>query len=168
MWRTASRWSVQGKRAESSSPLESLNLAAVYKTPFTASVELEKSRSDTWVGVFDADDQVTTKSHSSRGVRLDLPSSVGFGLSWRARETLTLSADFTETHWSQARIRGYFDVFEAGPTLSDGQQPAKPPPFFYPELQYPTLEPAPDPGDPEARRGSQRTRSRSASAASGC
>jgi long-subunit fatty acid transport protein len=137
------------------SPIEPLNVAAVYKTPFTASVQLDKTRRDTWV-LPDTAPEVTTNSYSSRDVRLDFPSSFGFGLSWRARETLTLSADFTQTRWSKARVRGYFGVDPTGPTSSDGKPATKPAPDVQPELQYPTIEPVPELGDTEAQRSSQK------------
>jgi hypothetical protein len=129
------------------SPVEQLNLAAVYKTPFTAAVQLDKARWDTWISKGSA--TVTTNSYSSDDVRLDFPSSFGFGISWRAREALTLSADFTQTNWSRARIRGYYDLFRTLP----GEEP--PPPSFQPERQYPTLAAIPEPGDTEAELSSQ-------------
>ena len=67
------------------SPLEQLNVAAVYKTPFTADVSLDKSRRDSW-GTISSIDEVTTNAASSEAVRLDFPSSYGFGLSWRPRD----------------------------------------------------------------------------------
>jgi len=70
-------------------------------------------------------------------------------------ETLTLSADFTQTRWSKGRIRGFFDLDPTGPTGSDGVPATPPPPKVLPELQYPTLEPVPEPGDTLAERSSQ-------------
>jgi long-subunit fatty acid transport protein len=137
------------------SPIEPLNVAAVYKTGFAASVDLDKSRRDTWV-LPDTAPEVTTNAYSSRNVHLDFPASFGFGLSWRARETLTLSADFTQTRWSKARIHGYFDVPPTGPTGSDGVSAKKPAPVVQPELQYPTLTAVPETGDTEAQLGSQK------------
>ncbi len=89
-------------------------------------------------------------------VRLDFPSSFGFGLSWRARETVTLSADFTQTRWSQARIRGFFDLDVTGPTNADGTPATTPPPIMRPELQYPTLDEVAERGDTEALRRAQK------------
>lgn len=138
------------------SPIEPLNIAAVYKTPFTASVLVDQTRRDYWVEVSDAPDQVTTSSYANDDVRLDLPASFGFGVSWRARETLTLSADFTQTRWSQARIRGFFDLDVTGPTSADGTPATTPPPIVRPELQYPTLDEVPERGDTEALRRAQK------------
>jgi long-subunit fatty acid transport protein len=129
------------------SPFEQLNVAAVYKTPFTADVSLDKSRRDSW-GTISSIEEVTTNAASSEAVRLDFPSSFGFGLSWRPRDALTLSADFTRTHWSEARILNYFDLFATQPS-DDGVPAVPPPPVVYPDRQYPTLRPVPDPSDPD-------------------
>jgi hypothetical protein len=139
------------------SPVEELNLAAVYKTPFTADVRLDKARWDRW-GTVDNIQEVTTNTASSEDVRLDFPSSLGFGLSWRPRDTLTLSADYTRTGWSEARIRDYFELVVTPRDLSDGTPAVPPPAIVRPELQYPTLSRVPDPDDPSdpARLSSQR------------
>jgi long-subunit fatty acid transport protein len=126
------------------SPVESLNLGAVYKTPFTADVRLDKGRSDYFMqgGVFQT---VTRNAYTSDAVRLEFPSSFGFGLSWRPIDTLTLSADFTQTRWSQARIHDYFDLAFTSP--AEGASP--PPPEFKDQQQYPTRFPVPDPNNPD-------------------
>ncbi len=126
------------------SPVESLNLGIVYKTPFTADVRLDKARSDYFManGVLQ---QVTRNAYASEAVRLELPSSFGFGLSWRPIDTLTLSADFTQTSWSEARIHDYFDL--AFTPSGDGVSP--PAPEFKDQQQYPTRLRVPDPNDPE-------------------
>lgn len=129
------------------SPVESVNLAVVYKTPFTADVRLDKARRDYWVED-GALQEVTRNAYASEAVRLEFPSSYGFGLSWRPIDTLTLSADFTRTSWSEARIQDYFDI---GVTLRavDGVPSPPPPPNVYPNFQYPTLKAVPDPDDPD-------------------
>jgi hypothetical protein len=132
------------------SPIEQLNLAAVYKTPFTADVRLDKARRDYW-GAEGAVEEVTTNSFASETVRLDFPSSLGFGVSWRPRDTLTLSADITRTSWSEARIVDYFELA----VTPRGGPPTVP--AVFPELQYPTLLAVPNPSDPDdpARRSGQ-------------
>lgn len=129
------------------SPIEELNLAAVYKTPFTAKVGLDKARRDYWTsnGVVA---EVTQNAFASDAVRLEFPSSFGFGVSWRPLDTLTLSADFTRTSWPDARIQDYFDLTATGPT-DDGIPSVPPAPNVYPNLQYPTLYAVPDPDDPD-------------------
>ena len=129
------------------SPIEQLNVAAVYKTPFTADVTLDKSRRDSW-GASGSIEEITTNAAASDAVRLDFPASLGFGLSWRPRDTLTLSVDYTRTRWSEARILNYFDLLPTGPTDEDGVPTPPPPPLVYPERQYPTLKPVPDPANP--------------------
>ncbi len=120
------------------SPVEQLNIAAVYKTAPGTDVRLDKSRRDTW-GSPGVVEEVTTNAFSNPDARLDLPSSYGFGLSWRPRDTLTLSADFTRARWSQSVLAGYFDLPVTGEADEDGNPAPKPPPFIRPPLQYPTL-----------------------------
>ncbi|MGE5127944.1 MAG: OmpP1/FadL family transporter [Betaproteobacteria bacterium] len=129
------------------SPLESLNVGAVFKTPFRAGVELAKSRLDPWLQATGPEiEEITTNSYSTSKTRLDFPASYGFGLSWRPHDTFTLSADLTLTRWSQARIHNYFDL-EVTP--AGGETPApKPPPNVYPLLQYPTLNALPTSDNP--------------------
>jgi hypothetical protein len=129
------------------SPVDTLNLAAVYKTPFTASVDLARARSDYW-GTPQSITEVTTNAYSSDSVTLDFPSSFGFGVSWRPRDTLTLSADYTRSNWSSARIHDYFELRATLPSDDDGVPSQPPPPVFFDELQYPTLVTVPDPDDP--------------------
>ena len=130
------------------SPIDTLNVAAVYKTPFTANVTLDRSRRD-YFGPAAAPIEITTNDWSSHSVRLDFPSSFGFGLSWRLRDTLTLSADYTRSKWSSARIRDYFTVLVTPPSDDDGNPGQPPPPVFFPELQYPNLTALPDSDDPD-------------------
>ncbi len=128
-------------------PIETLNLAAVYKTPLTAKVSLDKARDDYYGSATDPD-EITTNAFSSNSVSLDLPSSFGFGLSWRLRETLTLSADYTRSAWADARIRDYFELQRTPASDEDGNPGQPPPPRFFPERLYPTLGAVPDPDDP--------------------
>lgn len=129
------------------SPVDEVNLAAVYKTRFTAQVELDKARRDYW-GTIGAIDEVTTNTARREGVGLEFPSSFGVGVSWRPRDTLTLSADYTRTNWSEARITGYFDLNATGRS-NNGVPSTPPPPVVYAPLQYPTLRSVPDPDDPD-------------------
>jgi long-subunit fatty acid transport protein len=138
------------------SPHDSLNLAAVYKTPFTSEVALDQARRDFWT-TDGSLDEVTANSWSSDAVRLEFPSSFGLGVSWRPIDTLTLSADFTRTSWSEARIRDYFEL-AVTPQSSGGVPGTPPPPTVFPNLQYPTLRAVPDsddPDDPLRRLGQQ-------------
>jgi long-subunit fatty acid transport protein len=139
------------------SPVESLNLGVVYKTPFKADVRLDKARHDYWVAQGKLL-EVTQNAYASEDVRLEFPSSFGFGISWRPIDTLTLSADFTQTRWSEARIQNYFDLQRTPPTGEDGTPGTPPPPNIYPNFQYPTLNAVPntdDPDDPARLLGQQ-------------
>lgn len=129
------------------SPIEQLNLAAVFKTPFTANVRLDKARRDSW-GTVGSIEEVTSNAYASDAVRLEFPSSFGFGVSWRPRDTLTLSADYTRTGWSDTSIDHYFDLVVTGRT-DEGVPSPPPPPTVYSPLQYPSLRAVPDPNDPE-------------------
>jgi len=130
------------------SPLENLNLAAIYKTPFTANVGVDKARRDFW-GSAEEPDEITTNAWSSDTVRLDFPSSFGFGLSWRPRDRLTLSADYTRSGWASSNLRDYFELPATPPSDADGNPSPQRPPRFLSERQYPTLGAVPDPDDPE-------------------
>jgi hypothetical protein len=120
------------------SPSDSVNLGAVFKTPFRADVGLTKRRDDTWADATGLDD-VTSNVASSDDVTVDFPASVGFGISWRLRDTLTLCADFTQTRWSKAYIQDYF-ILPFTPRREDPSEPVSPPPpIDFDELPYPTL-----------------------------
>jgi hypothetical protein len=108
------------------SPSERVNIGAVFKTPFTAKVELERRRRDFVAG------QPRDRSFLRDDVRLELPAAVGFGASWRPRSQLTVSADYTRTFWSDARIRNFFIV----PGFGD---PA-PPDSVFDSLRYPAVD----------------------------
>jgi hypothetical protein len=126
------------------SPVEQVNLAAVYKTPFSASLRLDKARRDYW-GPAGAPEEVTTNAASSDAGQLDFPSSLGFGVSWRPRDTVTVSADVTRTSWSEARIFDYYDLTVTPRANDSGTPGVPPPPVVFPRLQYPTLREVPDP-----------------------
>jgi hypothetical protein len=129
------------------SPIERLNLAAVYKSPFTADVSLGRSRRD-YFGDPDDPDEVTTNAWASDSVNVEFPSSFGLGVSWRPRETLTLSADYTRSSWADARIEDFFELRFTPASDESGNPAQPPPPVFFEELQYPTLNQVPDPSDP--------------------
>jgi long-subunit fatty acid transport protein len=116
------------------SPVESLNLGVVGKTPFTGHMKLRRSRTDFFTEPVDP--STTTRNYAGpRDVQLDFPGAVGAGASWRPRSALTLSADYTRTFWSEGRIRNFFTLF---PTLV-GQLPDSSVQAFS-ELLYPTLD----------------------------
>ena len=111
------------------SPVEQVNLAAVFKTPFTGRAPLDKKRTDYFIDSSNVVTGTTENAFASEDVEVDFPAALGFGVSWRPRSALTLSADFTRTLWSKAEIRGYFTL------------PLAPlAPFFYDPLPYPLLD----------------------------
>jgi long-subunit fatty acid transport protein len=116
-------------------PVEQLNVAGVFKTAFRAKVDLTKTRTDFFFLSSGQIEAQTENSFHSDDVRLDFPWSLGFGISWRPRSTLTLSADYTRANWSEARIYDYFTI---APTPLPGDEPPQPPPpIFYDVLPYP-------------------------------
>jgi hypothetical protein len=115
------------------SPVESLNLGVVGKTPFTGDVALRRDRRDDFSGTLDPLG-VTENEYTVDDVRLDFPGALGLGASWRPRSALTLSADYTRTFWSDGRIRNFFVLQPTEP----GKDPPVPVP--YPALPYPTLD----------------------------
>jgi opacity protein-like surface antigen len=117
------------------SPLENLNLGATFKTQFSSSVTLRRSRVDRFPPVLGGED--TTNAFSRSDLELRLPGAVGFGTSWRPRSNLTLSLDYTRSFWSKARILNFFTLQRRNPGA-----PApvpKPPDDFFPQLPWPTL-----------------------------
>jgi hypothetical protein len=98
------------------SPADGVNLGFVAKTPFTADVVMKRRRTDLGVEV-QGNDIDLENSFESDDVRLDLPGAVGVGFSWRLQSTLTLSADYTRSFWSAARIRQYFTLPRCPPLV---------------------------------------------------
>jgi len=109
------------------SPHANLNLGLVYKSAFTADVQLNKSRTDLTVP------PSTNQANSLQNpITLDFPAAIGMGASWRPRSRLTISADYTRTAWSEGEIHNYF-------TLPAGA-PGPGTPTTYPSLPYPSLD----------------------------
>jgi hypothetical protein len=120
------------------SPVANLNIGGVFKTPFGADVTLSKRRTDTWASE-SAGENVTYNEATSDEVRIDFPASVGFGISWRVKDTLTISADFTQSRWSKAFIYDYFTLPVTPRRDDPSRPPSTPPPVVFDELPYPTL-----------------------------
>ncbi len=99
---------------------------------------MSKKRKDTW----ESDSSFETETYNaatSDTVSIDFPASVGFGISWRLKDTLTVSADFTQSRWSKAWIHNYF-ILPPTPRRTDpSEPPSTPPPQVFDELPYPTL-----------------------------
>ena len=114
------------------SPVESLNLGIVGRTPLTLILNLRRFRQD--FGPSNSQGEFTQNAGERSDVLIDLPGSVGLGASWRATSAFTVSADYTRTFWSKGRIRNFFQV---DPTPEDGEPP---PPETFESLPYPTLD----------------------------
>jgi long-subunit fatty acid transport protein len=107
-------------------PFESLNIGAVFKTPFVADVTLTRQRTDT-----NAAGETTTNFSRSRSVTFDFPATAGAGLSWRPMNQLTVSMDYTLTQWRRGRVHNYFTLAPQGQPSETGD--------FYPVLPFPAL-----------------------------
>jgi long-subunit fatty acid transport protein len=114
------------------SPVESLNLGIVGRTPFTAILNLRRFRRD--FGPSNSEGEFTQNTGERSDILIDLPGSVGVGASWRATSALTVSADYTRTFWSKGRVRNFYQI---EPTPEDGPAPE---PNVFVELPYPTLD----------------------------
>jgi long-subunit fatty acid transport protein len=102
-------------------PVESLNLAVVFKSPFTGDLTLTRRRTDRTL------DAEVTSVHTASDLSLDFPGAVGFGASWRPLNRLTVSTDYTRSFWSKGRIYNYFVLPASGPPeVSDAR--------YYPTL----------------------------------
>jgi hypothetical protein len=115
------------------SPVESLNIGLVGKTPFTGDLNVRRERTDYFTEQVDPA-QTTTNGPAEEDGSIEFPGAVGVGASWRARSTLTLSADYTRTFWSEGRIRNFFVL----PATQPGQAP--PVEQTWAALPYPTLD----------------------------
>jgi hypothetical protein len=102
---------------------DSFNVGLVAKTRLHADVTLSRTRADYTSQSDGLPDLVATNAFSSDAVSIDLPGAVGFGASWRPASPLTLSADYTRTYWSRARIHNYFTL-PPGPGAADLASPS--------------------------------------------
>jgi|JI10StandDraft_1071094.scaffolds.fasta_scaffold17309_7 hypothetical protein len=84
-------------------PAPELNLGAVFKSPFRARIDLTKTRTDGDTGAIDTPVR-------RDNVEIRFPRVFGVGASYRATNTLTLSADFTHTAWSRSTILNFFSL----------------------------------------------------------
>ena len=117
------------------SPFEALNVGAVVKTGFIAEVGLLRSRIDTFDTSFGPIE--TSNAYSRQDLALIFPGAVGIGTSWRPRSNLTISLDYTKTHWSSGEIFNFFTL----PKTELEEPPPVPtaPTDFFSVLPYPSL-----------------------------
>jgi hypothetical protein len=119
------------------SPAEQLNIGVVGKTPFTARTRLARGRTDFFDNAAGVE-VVTTNQFAADNIRVEFPWAAGFGMSLRPKSALTISADYTLTAWSEARIRNYF-LLERTPLGQAPPTPAESGDLFRDPLPYPTL-----------------------------
>jgi hypothetical protein len=147
---TRAEWGLQGWNMNVGaifSPTESLNLAVVANTPYTADIDLAKSRIDYQVDQSGNLVPVSQSAFESDDVTIDFPGAFGVGLSWRPQSQLTLSADYNRTLWSKAYIYNYFvvRVGDEGTNVaanSSMSASSVPPPAdrVFPKLYYPEVD----------------------------
>lgn len=136
----SSNWDLSGKNVNVGvlfTPIPDLNFGAVLKTPFVANVRLKKSRIDS-DGSIDAQGKLATLTNEkTANVQIRFPRVYGFGTSYRIRNTVTLSADFTRTDWSKATIS---DFFSLGRKKKDNDLSDRTESDTYTSLPFPALE----------------------------
>ena len=114
--RIESKWDISGTNFNLGAifiPTPKLNLGAVLKTPFRADVRLTKVREDqTNPPAPDTGKRPLADSNYGRSenVSIRFPRVYGLGASYRATNTITISADFTRTAWSKSTIDGFFSL----------------------------------------------------------
>ncbi len=114
--RIDSTWDISGTNFNLGAifiPTPKLNLGAVLKTPFRAAVRLTKVREDQ-LSKPDPETGIRPLADSnyatSDEVSIRFPRVYGLGASYRATNTVTISADFTRTAWSESTIDGFFTL----------------------------------------------------------
>ena len=146
--RIASTWDIAGTNFNLGAlfiPTPKLNLGMVYKTPFAATVHLSKVREDLTTSLPDpatnAPPPAPDVNRRSGDVTLRLPRVYGLGASYRASNTLTLSADFTRTAWSKATITNFFSLARR-PTSDESTPSGQDDPYvdIYGERPFPAVE----------------------------
>ncbi len=147
--RIDSSWDISGTNINLGAifiPAPKLNLGAVLKTPFRADLRLTKVREDqTNKPDPDTGKRPLADSNyaSSEDVSIRFPRVYGLGASYRATNTITISADFTRTAWSQSTIDGFFSLARrartdvAEPLPPDGVDPLV---DHYETLPFPAVE----------------------------
>jgi hypothetical protein len=150
--RINSSWEISGTNINLGAifiPTPKLNLGAVLKTPFRADLRLTKVREDQ----INNTDPNTGKRPlpdsnyaSSDDVRIRFPLVYGLGASYRATNTVTISADFTRTAWSKSTIDGFFSLARRPRTDVAEPLPATGDPLIdrYGTLPFPAVEEGPD------------------------
>jgi long-subunit fatty acid transport protein len=77
-----------------------LTLGAVFKTPFTASLDHEFTLSQVQTIGPPVNSVITNQAHFTENVHLQMPMSYGVGLAWRFSDEFTMDLDIYRTDWS--------------------------------------------------------------------
>ena len=75
-----------------------LNVGVVFKSPFTADLEVQTTRSE-------ESDFPQATSFRKENKDLDMPMSYGVGVAYRFSDQFLISADFTRTHWDDFLLK---------------------------------------------------------------
>jgi hypothetical protein len=115
----ASTWDIAGTNFNFGvlfTPTPKLNLGAVFKTPFKATVALSKTRTDRQTTPDESGKVPGVQTNTfAQDVYIRFPRVYGVGASYRASNTVTVSADFTRTRWSKATISDFFALAKKDP-----------------------------------------------------
>lgn len=110
---------------------EQLKIGAVYKNAFNATIKYSlKRETNLFIDGANIWSELVKKDGDAS---LTWPETVGFGISFRPSDPLTLSADFTRTSWNNSVIAG-FPYYVSGTTANAGQWKAE-------DVFFPTLIP---------------------------
>ncbi len=126
--RIGSTWNIAGTNVNLGAlftPTPKLNLGAVLKTPFEATINLTKVREDRF------GTNASEFNRATGDVLVTFPRVYGVGASYRASNTVTVSADFTRTDWAKASITNFFSLARANAVPSVDR---------YGELPFPAVE----------------------------
>jgi hypothetical protein len=119
-------------------PTPKLNLGAVLKTPFGATVALSKTRTDRQITPDSTGAIPAAQTNTyARDVKIHFPRVYGLGASYRATNTVTVSADFTRTQWSKASISDFFALAKEDPPAPFLEQ-------YTTDLPFPAVEEGPN------------------------
>lgn len=79
-------------------PIAALTLGLVFKSPFTADMEHERT------AIVWENDQIVTEITSKSDEKMRMPMSYGIGLAWRVSDRLTTSLDIFRTQWDDLEM----------------------------------------------------------------
>lgn len=81
-----------------------LKFGAVYKSAFSAGVDIEVSRQADWNG------KKMAEMGGRQTATLHWPETWGVGIAYAPSDPLTFSVDYTHTRWSKGKLKGFYDM----------------------------------------------------------